>query len=53
VYVDDILLTRNDSAGLMETKEYLRRHFVIKEMGKPKYFLGIEVAHQKHSVHLS
>jgi len=48
VYVDDIMLTRSDSAGLMETKEYLRRYFVTKDICRPKYFLGIEVAHQKH-----
>jgi len=47
VYFDDILLTRSDSAGLVKIKEYFRRHFVIKDMGKPKYFLGIEVAYQK------
>jgi len=49
VYVD-ILLTGSDSAGLVEIKEYLRRHFVIKDMGKPKYFLRIEVSHKKYSV---
>jgi len=46
VYVDDILLTDSDSGGLLETKEYLKRHFVTKDMGKLKYFLGIEVAHK-------
>jgi len=50
VYVDDILLIGSDSAGLLETKEYLKRHFVIKDMGTLKYFLRIEVTHQKHSV---
>jgi len=49
VYIDDILLTKSDSAGLVETKEYLRRHFVTKNMGKPKYFPGIEMA-QKHGI---
>jgi len=44
-YIDDILLTKSDSAQLVETKKYLMRHFVTKDMGKPKYFLGIEVAH--------
>jgi len=32
---------------------YLKRHFVTKDMGRPKYLLGIEVAHQKHNVLLS
>jgi len=53
VYVDDILLTDSDSTGIVETKMYLKCHFVTKDMGCPKYFLGIEVAHQKHSVLLS
>ena len=49
--LDDILLIGTDSAELLEeTKEHLNRHFVIKDMGRPKYFLGIEVAHQKYSV---
>jgi len=46
VYVDDILLTGSDPGGLLETKEYLMRYFVTKDMGRPKYFLGIEIAHQ-------
>ena len=53
VYVDNILLTGGDSAGILETKEYLERHFVTKDMERPKYFVGIEVAHQKYNVLLS
>jgi len=53
VYVDDILLTRSNSVALIETKEYLKRYFVTKDMGKPRYFLGIEVACQKHGLLLS
>jgi len=49
IYVDN-LLTGSDSGGIVETKMYLKRHFVIKNMGCPKYLLGIEAAHQKHSV---
>jgi len=50
VYVDEILLTGSDSTGIVETMMYLKRHFVTKDMGRPKYFLGIEIAYQKHSV---
>jgi len=45
VYVDDILLTGSDSVGIVNTKMYLKRHFVTKDMRRPKYFLRIEVAH--------
>ena len=48
VYVIDILLTGSGSA-LAEMKEYLVHHFATKDMGKPKYFLGIEVAYQKYA----
>jgi len=49
VYVD-ILLIDSDSAWLLETKEYLKFHFVTKDMERPKYFLGIEV-HIKNIVY--
>ena len=42
VYVDYILLTDNDTTRIMGTKEYLRKHFVTNDMGRPRYFLGIE-----------
>jgi len=45
MYDDDILLTENDSVALAETKEYLKRHFMMKDMEKLKYFLRIEVAY--------
>jgi len=38
---------------VLETKKYLTRHFVTMDMGRPKYFLGIEVTRQKYSVLLS
>jgi len=44
------LLTDSDSDGLLETKKYLKYHFVTKNMGRSKYFLRIEIAHQKYSV---
>ncbi|KAL0401300.1 UNVERIFIED_CONTAM: putative mitochondrial protein [Sesamum latifolium] len=53
VYVDDILITGSDAIGIEEAKTYLRKHFVIKDLGRPSYFLGIEIAHNKHGVSLS
>jgi len=45
VYVDDILLTGSDFMALAETKKYLKRHFVTADVGKPKYFLEIEIVY--------
>ena len=53
VYVNDILLTGSDYVTLAETKEYLKWHFVTKDMKKARYFLEIEVAYQKHGLLLS
>ena len=38
-HVDDILLTGSDLAGIIDTKMYLKCHFVTKYMGRSKYFL--------------
>ena len=53
VYADDILLIRSNSVSPAKIKEYLKHHFVTKDMKKPKYFLEIEVAYKKHGLLLS
>ncbi|KAL0368250.1 UNVERIFIED_CONTAM: Retrovirus-related Pol polyprotein from transposon RE2 [Sesamum calycinum] len=45
VYVDDILITGSDTVGIEEVKTYLQKHFITKDLGRPRYFLGIEIAH--------
>lgn len=52
VYVDNILVSSNDVQGIDETKKYLQQHFVTKDMGCPKYFLGLEIAHSKSGISL-
>lgn len=44
VYVDDIVISGNDSAALCAFKSYLSDCFKMKDLGPLKYFLGIEVA---------
>jgi len=44
VYVDDIVLTSNDTDACKQFKIYLNTCFCIKDLGSLKYFLGIEVA---------
>ena len=43
VYVDDIVITNNDQDGIQRLK-HLFSHFQTKDLGKLKYFLGIEIA---------
>jgi hypothetical protein len=50
VYVDDIIITGNDKAGIQQLKQHLSLHFQTKDLGALKYFLGIEVAQSKNGV---
>ncbi|CAL1409091.1 unnamed protein product [Linum trigynum] len=43
VYVDDLLLTSNDSAALSTFQNALAGRFSLKALGDVDYFLGIEV----------
>ncbi len=44
VYVDDIVVTGDDKEEMALLKECLAQEFEIKDLGRLKYFLGIEVA---------
>ncbi|GKC81299.1 ribonuclease H-like domain-containing protein [Tanacetum coccineum] len=43
VYVDDIIITGNNVSEIEKFKVYLKSKFMIKDLGKLKYFLGIKV----------
>lgn len=49
IYVDDILITRNDNATIEKVKHHLHKTFKIKDLGVPKYFLGIKIARCKRA----
>ena len=53
VYVHDIILTGSDTTGIAETKKYMRKHLVAKDMKRLKYFLGIEFTYDHNKVALS
>jgi hypothetical protein len=44
IYVDDVIITSNTFTEINQVKQFLRTTFPIKDLGKLKYFLGIEVA---------
>lgn len=43
LYVDDMLLTRSDQALLQHLLECLNKPFSMKDLGKPHYFMGVEI----------
>ena len=53
VYVDDIVITGNDNNEIEKFKVFLQSKFQIKDLGKLKYFLGIEVLENDKGVCLS
>jgi hypothetical protein len=53
VYVDDIVLTGNDTDEMGRVKEKLAIDFEIKDLGSMRYFLGMEVARSKDGIVVS
>lgn len=53
VYVDDMILTRNDPEERKALHDYLSKEFKMKGLGSLKYFLGIKVSRSKSRIFLS
>lgn len=43
VYVDDLIYTDNDISMFQEFKNMMMKEFAMTELGKMRYFFGIEV----------
>lgn len=52
LYVDDILLTASDSTLMEALLEKLNTRFLMKDLGYPKYFLGIEIEQTEEGLFL-
>jgi len=44
LYVDDMIATGDDTAGITDTQRYLHRQFQMKDLVHLRYFLGLEIA---------
>ena len=47
IYVDDIIVTKNDVEEMQNPKGKLVKEFKIKDLGNLRYFLVIEVTKSK------
>lgn len=52
VYVDDLVITGNNSEMIVKFKSYLKNCFHMKDLGVLKYFLGIEVTRNANGIFL-
>jgi Reverse transcriptase (RNA-dependent DNA polymerase) len=53
IYVDDMIITGNDEAEMKKLEEKLSHEFEMKNLGRLKYFLEIEVMRSKEGIFLS
>ena len=53
VYVDDMIVTGNNTSEIERLRCYLTKEFEMKDLGALKYFLGIEVSRSKQGIFLS
>jgi len=53
VYVNDLIITRSNETSVVKLKTNLRQQFSIKDLGKVKYFFGIEMATSSKGVFLN
>ena len=53
VYVDDMIITGDDSLEISRLKKNLSNEFEVKDLGQLRYFLGIEIARSPRGIVLS
>jgi hypothetical protein len=53
IYIDDIIITGNNDSAIQDIKLFLQKQFHIKDLGKLKYFLELEVARSKAGIVIS
>lgn len=53
IYVDDLIICGNDDEAIQKFKKYLGECFHRKDLGKLKYFLGLEIARSRDGFVLS
>jgi len=45
LYMNDMIITSDDSSGIQELKDFLSQEFEMKNLRHLSYFLGLEITH--------
>jgi hypothetical protein len=53
IYVDDLIVTRDNDVNIFDLNKLLKRNFEMKNLGKLHYFLGIKVIKYLKEIWLS
>uniref|UniRef100_A0A2N9GEW1 Uncharacterized protein n=1 Tax=Fagus sylvatica TaxID=28930 RepID=A0A2N9GEW1_FAGSY len=53
LYVDDMIITGDDTAGICDLQKFLSQHFEMKDLGTLNYFLGLKVTSSSDGYYLS
>ena len=53
LYVDDMIITGDDTVDISEVKEFLSTNFEMKNLGSLNYFFDVEVLTSDHEISLS
>ena len=53
IYVDDILITGSSHMQVASLITKLNSEFALRDLGRPTYFLSIEVSYHDNYIHLS
>ena len=53
LYVDDMIITRDDLVGIRSLQHFLSQYFEMKDLGTLSYFLGLEVTSSFDGYYLS
>lgn len=52
VYVDDIIIANTDESGVSTFVTKLKTCFKMRDLGQPKYFLGLEIARSTSGIYV-
>ena len=53
MYIDEIIITGNDTQGTADLKNFFQGQFYPKDLDRLRYFLGIEVARSTEGISLT